>query len=99
MDAIADDGLIFAEGDRDNLSSQHGQTFCSYLLLKKYLNDSTVFSRYIEVPDIFLEKPVSPGPRSLPKLPEDAVQLKKEDQTSQLTSKPAGSAHAVTETF
>ena len=56
MDVIQDDGLIFAEGDRDNLSSPHGRTYCSYLLLKKYLNDSVVFSRYTDVQDIFLEK-------------------------------------------
>lgn len=56
MDVIQDDGLIFAEGDRDNLNSPHGRTYCSYLLLKKYLNDSVVFSRYTEVQDIFLEK-------------------------------------------
>lgn len=56
MDVIQDDGLIFAEGDRDNLYSDHGRTYCSYLLLKKYLNESVVFSRYTEVPDIFIEK-------------------------------------------
>jgi hypothetical protein len=26
MDVIQDDGLIFAVGDRDNLSSDHGKT-------------------------------------------------------------------------
>jgi hypothetical protein len=53
MDVIQDDGLIFAGGDRDDLTSDHGKTFCTYLLLKKYLNDSIIFSRYTEVPDIF----------------------------------------------
>ena len=53
MDVIQDDGLIFAEGDRDNLTSAHGQTYCVFLLLKKYLNQSVVFSRYTEIPDIF----------------------------------------------
>ncbi len=56
MDVMQDDGLIFAQGDRDNLSSDHGKTFCSYLLMRKYLNDSVIFSRYTEVPDIFLDK-------------------------------------------
>ena len=56
MDVIQDDGLIFANGDRDNLYSDLGRTYCSYLLLKKYLNESIIFSRYTEVPDIFLEK-------------------------------------------
>jgi hypothetical protein len=62
MDVIQDDGLIFAEGDRDNLSSDHGKTYCAYLLLKKYLNDSYVFSRYTEVPDIFLDTPREEAP-------------------------------------
>ena len=63
LDIIQDDGLIFAEGDRDNLSSDHGKTFCSYLLIKKYLNESVVFSRYTEVEDIFIEKPkLAPAP-------------------------------------
>lgn len=56
MDVIQDDGLIFAQGDRDNLVSDHGKTFCSYLLVRKYLNDGVIFSRYTEVPDIFIDK-------------------------------------------
>jgi hypothetical protein len=63
MDVIQDDGLIFAQGDRDDLTSDHGKTFCTYLLLKKYLNDGIIFSRYTEVPDIFsndLKKGLTP---------------------------------------
>ncbi len=56
MEVIQDEGLIFAEGDRDNLSSNHGKTYCSYLLIDRYLKDSVVFSRYTEVPDIFTDK-------------------------------------------
>jgi hypothetical protein len=58
MGVIQDDGLIFAEGDRDNLGSHHGKTYCTYLLVKRYLKDSIIFSRYTEVPDIFLERPL-----------------------------------------
>lgn len=84
MDLIQDDGLIFAEGDRDNLSSNHGKTFCSYLLIKKYLNDSVVFSRYTEVPDIFIEKKkVIPGPVEVE---EDRPEVKKEDQKAELNN-------------
>lgn len=94
MDVIQDDGLIFAEGDRDNLTSAHGRTYCSYLLLKKYLNDSVVFSRYTEVPDIFLEK--SPEAKSpvVPAAPE-GVQVKPEDQQSKVN----GYQDPVTATF
>lgn len=56
MEVIQDDGLIFAEGDRDDLTSNHGRTYCSYLLVDRYLKDSIIFSRYTEVPDIFVDK-------------------------------------------
>lgn len=77
MDVIQDDGLIFAEGDRDNLSSDHGKTYCTYLLMKKYLNESVVFSRYTEVPDIFEgQKPLPVSPI----VPKPELDGKKEDQ-------------------
>jgi hypothetical protein len=89
MDVIQDDGLIFAQGDRDNLSSDHGKTYCSYLLMKKYLNESVVFSRYTDVPDLFLEKAKeAPAPILLPR-PE--VETKKEDQEAKLAPLPVQS--------
>jgi hypothetical protein len=53
LDVIQDDGLIFAEGDRDSLSTPHGRIYCTYLLLSRYLGDGVVFSRYTDVPHIF----------------------------------------------
>lgn len=53
MNYLQDDGLIFAKGDRDSLSSDHGKTYCVYLLLQKYLDESILFSRYTNVPNIF----------------------------------------------
>jgi hypothetical protein len=86
MDVIQDDGLIFADGDRDNLSSDHGKVYCSYLLMKKYLSESVVFSRYTEVPDLFTEKPKEiPAPTIVP---QPAVDPKKEDQEAKLTPPP-----------
>ncbi len=79
MDVIQDDGLIFAEGDRDNLSSNHGKTYCTYLLMKKYLNESVVFSRYTEVPDIF-ESPKTLPAEAAPLVPKPEAEGKKEDQ-------------------
>jgi hypothetical protein len=64
LDVIQDDGLIFAEGDRDNIDTPHGKTYCTYLLLQRYLNDSRYFSRYTEVESIF-EKSPSEMPRSM----------------------------------
>lgn len=83
MDVIQDDGLIFAEGDRDNLNSDHGKTYCTYLLMKKYLNESVVFSRYTEVPDIFSEKSkeMTPAPAIVPT---PAVEPKKADQEAKV---------------
>lgn len=83
MDVIQDDGLIFAEGDRDNLESAHGKTYCSYLLLKKYLNDTVVFSRYTDVPDVFHQKNKDPLDPITPSTPE-GVKGKDEDQQSNL---------------
>lgn len=42
---IQDDGLIFAEGQKENLKTDHGKTYCAYQLLKKYLDTSLVFMR------------------------------------------------------
>lgn len=87
MDVIQDDGLIFADGDRDNLSSDHGKTFCAYLLMKKYLNEAVVFSRYTDVPDIFLEKSkVAPIPLNL--IPKQEIEVKKEGQEAKSTPLP-----------
>lgn len=64
MDVVQDDGLIFAEGDRDSMFTSHGKTYCSYLLMQRYLGDSIMFSRYTDVPEIFEKsrKPVEPKP-------------------------------------
>lgn len=87
-DVIQDDGLIFAEGDRDNLYSDHGKTYCSYLLVRKYLLDSVVFSRYTDVPDIFLEAP-KPKEPVVPVAPEAKPELKKADEGALKSSSPA----------
>lgn len=43
---IQDDGLIFADGEKEDLNSDHGRVYCSYMLIKAYLDDGTVFSRH-----------------------------------------------------
>lgn len=80
LDVIQDDGLIFAKGDRDNLESDHGKTYCSYLLVKKYLMDSITFSQYTEVPDIF-DKSQDVMPESI-ELPNEGEVEKKGDEAS-----------------
>lgn len=43
---VQDDGLIFAKGEKEDLRSEHGRVYCSYLLLKRYLDDEKVMSRH-----------------------------------------------------
>lgn len=93
LGVLQDDGLIFAEGDRDNLESDHGKTFCSYLLIKKYLNESVIFSRYTEVEDIFTEKPrpmpvqvVPVAPAPAPVDNQSATPSAKKEEVTPITS-------------
>lgn len=92
IDVIQDEGLIFAEGDRDNLSSNHGKTFCSYLLIKRYLNDSIVFSRYSQTPDIFQEHP-APAVPEVKEVPKEGEKKEEQQQASVETT------NAVTSNF
>jgi hypothetical protein len=42
--SIENDALIYAKGERETLSSDHGKFYCTYLLIKNYLRDAKVFS-------------------------------------------------------
>jgi hypothetical protein len=43
---IQDDGLIFAEGEKENLDSDHGKVYCAFILLQRYLDQGITFSRH-----------------------------------------------------
>ena len=43
---VQDDGLIFAQGEKEDILSEHGKLYCAYDLLKRYLDRGTVLSRY-----------------------------------------------------
>lgn len=43
---LEDDGLIFAPGERDNIRDQHGQIYCSFLLIDTYLQRGMLFNRH-----------------------------------------------------
>lgn len=60
VNVIQDEGLIFAQGDRDDLGSDHGKTYCAYLLIKRYMEGGEVFSRYTDAPNIFKENSEAP---------------------------------------
>lgn len=53
---IEDLGLIYAEGQREILTSDHGKIYCSYLLVKKYLEEGTVFSIFNNTVDLYENK-------------------------------------------
>lgn len=54
---IQDDGLIFAKGEKENLSSEHGKIYCTYVLLRAYLRHDRVLSRTDEKLSFNLENP------------------------------------------
>ena len=43
-DVLEDNGLIYGTGQREDLKSEHGRVYCSYLLINQYLKKSIVFS-------------------------------------------------------
>lgn len=55
---LQDHGLIFAKGERESLGTAHGQVHCVVLLLKKYLNEGILFSKYSHTAiDLFSDEP------------------------------------------
>ncbi len=43
---IQDDGLIFAEGEKEDLTSDHGKVYCSFMVMNRYLEQGIVLSRH-----------------------------------------------------
>ena len=43
LNVIQDEVLIFASGQREDLNSDHGKAYCTFLLAKKYLHGNTAF--------------------------------------------------------
>lgn len=70
-DVLQDYGLIFAEGERETLNTSHGKTYCAYTLIKKYLDEGILFSKYDTPVNIFsdVDLPVvisPPAPSVIP---------------------------------
>ncbi len=42
--AISDYGLIFAQGEKENLLSDHGKVYCAFLLINHYFDEEKIFS-------------------------------------------------------
>jgi hypothetical protein len=45
---LQDDGLIFAEGAKEELGTDHGKVYCSFLLLEGYLPNGNVLSAHTQ---------------------------------------------------
>jgi hypothetical protein len=43
---IQNDGLIFAKGEKENITSDHGKITCVYRILNGYLRGNRVYTRY-----------------------------------------------------
>lgn len=56
LESIQDHGLIFAKGQREDIKQSHGQAYCSYLLLQRYLDDGVVFSSFESPKNIYKEQ-------------------------------------------
>jgi hypothetical protein len=63
---IQDNGLIFAQGEKEDLSSDHGKMYCAYLLLKRYLKDGVIFSNQFLYQNFLME--VQAGKHPEPKV-------------------------------
>ncbi len=64
---IEDDGLIFAQGAKNNLDVDHGKIFCASTLIESYLNDNNVFNRNGDYDYIMIRKPIARIPEDLKK--------------------------------
>lgn len=53
LNSLQDHGLIYAEGQREDIKQSHGQIYCSYLLVKRYLDDGIVFSTFESPKNIY----------------------------------------------
>lgn len=54
---IKDEGLIYALGEKEDLSSDHGKIFCGFSLISKYLNESIIFNRHKKYSGVVVPKP------------------------------------------
>ncbi len=74
---LQDDGLIFAKGEKEDITSDHGKLNCSFELIDLYLDTGTILSRHKEYPSFIptintIEKPTInyPSP-TLPNVPKE----------------------------
>ncbi|MEH0860430.1 MULTISPECIES: hypothetical protein [unclassified Halobacteriovorax] len=64
---IEDDGLIFAEGAKNNLNDPHGRVFCASLVLNAYLKENNIFNRNGNYDSLMIRKPIARIPEDIKK--------------------------------
>lgn len=91
---IQDDGLIFAEGEKEDIGTDHGRVYCAYLLINAYLGRGLVFNRNQQYDGVLaggpVTRPAAPAPvpsaapssGAMPAGPESSV----EEEASQPSS-------------
>lgn len=85
---LQNDGLIFAQGAKEDLGKPHGMVYCTYLLLQKYLRDGVILSaensaQKIDLGSGFFEedpKPTSHRPSAKTPIDEKAEEVFPETQ-------------------
>ena len=66
-EVVQDDGLIFAPGENENQTTDHGRLYCAYQLLGGYLDGGRIYSRYaVSRPAPSFTKPLDLVPVSKP---------------------------------
>lgn len=77
---LQDDGLIFASGEKEDITSDHGRVYCSYLLLQTYLQDGLVLNRNESYENLLSGRAFSPKEK-IPEKKEDPEESKSEEDT------------------
>lgn len=83
LESIQDHGLIFADGQREDISQSHGQSYCSYLLLQRYLDDGIVFSIFETPKNIYKEQTACAVPVVEKKIEEEKEEKKESEEVDQ----------------
>ena len=83
---IEDNLLIYADGEKENLDTDHGKSYCSFELIKMYLDRNKIYSRYDGSVNKNEHK-FDPPKEEVPKIdkPKDSIMKKKiEKDTSEI---------------
>lgn len=69
---LQDDGLIFADGEKDEISSDHGRIYCAFLLTNSYLNQGIVLDKNEDYQNTLIREFSHPAKKEGPTIPSEA---------------------------